>query len=69
MVENVRGVFGKMLDRQCHRVSAAQYMRQAPFRGDNGLPWKQYQQEDQDSGFHVAQDIGACIDAQSPVGG
>jgi len=40
MVQHVRGMFGKVLDGERHRVAAAQHVRQVTFRGDNGLPWK-----------------------------
>jgi hypothetical protein len=68
-MQHERFVFGKVLQGDHHGVAAAQYMRQITFRGNNGLPWKQEQQEDQDDVLHVAQDIAACIDAQCAVGG
>jgi len=68
VIQHVRRMFGKVLQGDRHGVAAAQYMRQITFRGNNGLPWKQEQQEDQDGGFHFAQDIAACIYAQCAVG-
>lgn len=40
VVQQVGGVFGKVLDGDCHGVAAAQHVRQVTFRGNNGLPWK-----------------------------
>lgn len=64
VVQHIAGMLGHVMQDEGHAMSTAQYMRQVTFRGNDRLPGKQQQQQDEDSILHAVQDIAASLPRQ-----